>query len=366
MAGEENNRGAFRIQEFYCRTMDAPMYARLCAAIADGLTRESRTGARVLDWPGEPTRDALPLRLCGGLHALVRAGKDDGLARVFAGETTDPAAIAAALNAALVAHDAAMLPWLDGPPQTNEPGRSGALMLGLMEIARRHGPRIEVLEIGSSAGLNLLIDRYAFDLGGTRVGPADAAVTIAPEWRGARPAPVPLDIVSVRGCDIRPLDATDPAVETRLLAYVWPETPARGERLKAAIAMQRTQPVDLVEADAAEWIEARLAEPQAAGVTRVLMHSVVWQYLPEPVAERIRAAMTAAAERATAERPLGWVMMEPNRESARQEVRVRSWPGHGEWQLLGVAHAHGTWVGTDLGIIDGQLGLPESAKVTAG
>ena len=63
MASEENNRGAFRIQEFYCRKMDAPIYADICVAIADGLTRGSETGRRVLDWPGQPTRDALPLRL---------------------------------------------------------------------------------------------------------------------------------------------------------------------------------------------------------------------------------------------------------------------------------------------------------------
>ncbi|HEX4694407.1 DUF2332 domain-containing protein [Sphingomonas sp.] len=367
MAGEENNREAFRIQEHYCRNMDAPMYARLCLAVADGLTHDSRTGAKILDWAGEPTRDALPLRFFGGLHALVRAGKDEGLAAVFRGEVTDRADMAAAVNAALVAHEEEVLPWLDGPPQTNEPGRSGALMLGLMEIARRHGPKIGLLEIGSSAGLNLLIDRYGFDLGGTRMGPADAPVTIAPEWRGDPPAAVPVEFVSVRGCDVQPLDATDPAVEERLLSYVWPETPARGERLKAAIAMQRAKPVDLVQADAADWIEARLAEPQEAGVTRVLMHSVVWQYLPGAVADRIRAAMGAASDRATAERPLGWVMMEPNRAFAQQIVRVRSWPGKGEWQVLATAHAHGTWV--KMGIDDSDrrpYDLPDSAKVAAG
>ncbi|MBN8815461.1 MAG: DUF2332 domain-containing protein [Sphingomonas sp.] len=367
MAGEENNRGAFRIQEFYCRQMDAPMYARLCVAVAEGLTRESKTGARILDWPGEPTRDALPLRFFGGLHALVRAGKDAGLAAVFGGDVIEPAAIAAVLNAALVAHDDEILPWLDGPPQTNEPGRSGALILGLMEIARRHGPKIDLLEIGSSAGLNLLIDRYGFDLGGTRMGPPDAPVTIAPEWEGTSPAPVDLDIVSVRGCDIQPLDATDPVVEERLLAYVWPETPARGERLKAAIAMQRAKPVDVVQADAADWIEARLAEPQQPGVTRVLMHSVVWQYLPEPVADRIRAAMKAASERATAEHPFGWVMMEPDRNLGKQIVRVRSWPGDGEWRILATAHAHGTWISTEpLNNAGEEYGLPDSAKVNAG
>ena len=367
MATEEANREAFRIQEFYCAKMDAPIYARLCAAIAADLTRASRTGARVLDWPGEPTRDALPLRLVGGLHALVLAGDDAGLAAVFGGETAESAAIAAAVEAALVAHDEALLPWLDGPPQTNEPGRSGALMLGLMEVARRHGPTLEVLEIGSSAGLNLLIDRYRFDLGGTTLGPDDAPVTIRPTWRGPPPAATPLEILSVRGCDVQPLDATDPAVEAKLAAYVWAETPARAERLRAAIAMQRAQGVDLVQADAADWVEARLAEPQAAGVTRVLMHSVVWQYLPEAVADRIRAAMSAAGERATRDRPLGWVMMEPDRAFAHQVVRVRSWPDHDTWQVIGTAHAHGTWVSNGVADEDKRrFDLPDSAKVQAG
>jgi len=368
MADEAGNREAFRIQEFYCRNMDAPIYARLCAAIADGLTRDSRTGTRVLDWPGEPTRDALPLRFIGGLHALVQARADSGLAAVFRGETTDRDAIAAAVNAALAKHDDTLLPWLDGPPQTNEPGRSGALIVGLLEIARRHGPKIELLEIGSSAGLNLLIDRYAFDLGGVKLGPANAPVTIAPEWRGDPLAPAAIEIVSVRGCDVHPLDATDPAVEARLAAYVWAETPARAERLRKAIAMQRAKPVDLVQADAADWVEARLAEPQPAGVTRVLMHSVVWQYLPEDGASRIRAAMNAAGARATAEQPLGWVMMEPDRALAHQVIRVKSWPGHDEWHVLATAHAHGAWVRNG-GAEDGdrqRYDLPAASKVVAG
>lgn len=367
MAGEDNNRGAFRIQEFYCTKNGAPMYARLCTAIAEGLTRDSKVGAQVIDWPGEPTRDALPLRFIGGLHALVRAGKDAGLAAIFAGETVDPAAIAADLNRALVAHDDELLPWLDGPPQTNEPGRSGSLMTGLLEVARRFGSRIELLEIGSSAGLNLLIDRYAFDLGGTTAGPADSPVTLTPEWTGPAPEPAAVDIVSVRGCDIQPLDATDPAVATRLLAYVWPEMPVRFGRMERAIAMQREKPVDLIQADAADWVEARLAEPQAAGVTRVLMHSVVWQYLPEAVADRIRAAMAAAGAQATADRPLAWVMVEPNRAFAEHVIRVRSWPGDGEWTVLATAHAHGAWIkyGEAADADRVRIDLPDSAKVEA-
>ena len=362
MAGEDNNRGAFRIQEYYCRQMDAPHYAGLCTAVADGLTRGTEVGRRLLDWPGEPTKDALPLRFIGGLHALVLAGADEELARAFAGEMA-AGDLAPMLERVLAEHEAALLPWLDGPPQTNEPGRSAALMCGLMEVARRHGPQIEVLEIGSSAGLNLLIGRYGFDLGGTRVGPMNAPVVLTPEWTGPAPAPVEVQIVSARGCDVQPMDATDPAVEARLSAYVWAEKPERLARLATACRMVREHGVRLDRADAADWVEARLAEPQEVGVTRVLMHSVVWQYLPDDSQARVRAAMLAAGERATPERPLGWVMMEPNRAVAHQVMRVMSWPGHAEPTVLGVSHAHAAWI--RYGAPDGGAGieLPQSAQV---
>ena len=366
MADEKTNRGAFLIQQHYCDANAAPIYGRMCGALAAGLTRDSALGARILDWPGEPTRDALPLRLFGGFHALVLSGADAGLAAVYAGAVTGEAEICAILERVLAEQEAALLPWLDGPPQTNEPGRSGALKLGLIALARQHGPKIELLEIGSSAGLNLLIDRYRFDLGGTWSGPAGAAVTITPEWKGPPAPAVPVEIVSVRGCDVNPLDATDPAVAARLAAFVWPETPERLARVRAAIDMLRERGVDLVQADAADWIEARLAEPQAEGVSRVLMHSVVWQYLPEPIAERIRGAMKAAGAAATAERPLGWVMMEPDRALGHQVIRARSWPGDGAWTTVGTSHAHGTWIDTSGTTGDAAPGvdLPEAARVS--
>jgi hypothetical protein len=344
MASEAENRESFRIQAGYCAAMDAPITTRIVTALADALDRDSETGRRVLDWPGEPVADALVLRLTGGLHALHQADVDPALSRVFLGQVTDPDTVRATLTATLRNHDSALLPWLDGPPQTNEAGRSAGLMTGLLHIAERYGPRVELLEIGSSAGLNLLIDRYAFDLGGVRTGPADAPLTIHPEWRGPPPPDAPIEITAVRGVDIAPVDLTDPAAARRLEAYVWVDAVERQERLATAIAMVREHGVRLDRGDAADWVEARLAEPQVEGVTRVLMHSVVWQYLPPETQARISAAMAAAGDAATTERPLGWVMMEPNRDLHRHEVRVRGWPGDRPMELVGHTHAHGAWV----------------------
>jgi len=97
------------------------------------------------------------------------------------------------------------------------------------------------------------------------------------------------------------------------------------------------------------------------------MHSVVWQYLPEDSANRIRSAMNAAGARATTERPLAWVMMEPDRAFAHQVIRVKSWPGHDQWQVVATAHAHGAWVKNGVEDKDKRrYDLPESAGVEAG
>jgi hypothetical protein len=337
MADEATNRAAFEVQAAYCAANAAPVTARVARALGQALTRDTATGRRVLDWPGEPVADALVLRLVGGLHALYRAGGDAEVARLFAGEAAD-------VDAIVARHDAALLPWLEGPPQTNEAMRSAGLMTGLLHIAARFGPRVEVLEIGSSAGLNLLIGRMRFDLGGVVVGPADSPLVIRPDWRGVAPPQAEVAVVRARGVDIAPVDVADPAQAARLAAYVWVDAEERQARIETAMAMVRAAPVALDRGDAADWVEARLAEPQEAGVARVLMHSVVWQYLPPAAQARIRAAMAAAGARATRERPLGWVMMEPNRDLHRHEVRVKAWPGERPMELVALTHAHGAWV----------------------
>jgi hypothetical protein len=192
--------------------------------------------------------------------------------------------------------------------------------------------------------MNLLIDRYKYDLGGITSGPDSAPVTICPKWRGPPPPAIPFTISSVQGCDIEPIDVRSDAAANRLMAYIWPEMPERFDRIAAGIGMIRENGVNLVQADAADWIEMRLAKPQEAGTTRVLMHSIVWQYLPDITQRRIELAMASAGSQATADRPLAWISLETDRATFRHELKVRYWPGDGKTQLLGTAHAHGAWL----------------------
>ena len=335
---------AYANQVAYCRANDAPITARIVAAVA-GLLDDPEPGAfvaRICDWQGAPLADAVPLRSAGGLHALHMSGGEPALAAIYAGEPVDDVSV---VRAAVKAHEAFLLPWLDGPPQTNEAGRSSSFVAAMLWLAGQGlPPRFECLEIGSSAGINLMIDRYRYDLGGVVVGPDDPVMAFKPEWRGPPPPFEPIGIISLKGCDVAPLDLTDPAQALRLKSYVWPEHAVRFERIAVAIAAAHAKAPDLVAMNAADFVERQLAEPQIDGTTRVLMHSIVWQYVPEDQQRRVTAAMEAAGLRATPDRPLAWITLEADRTLLNHGLRVRHWPGGDKPQLLAAAHAHGAWI----------------------
>ena len=331
-------------QADYADRNRAPITARMVRAQLPLLGGPSRVGARLAGWADSAMEDALPLRLAGGLHHLHLTGADARLAPVYAGSLTDQQAIDARVGAVVADHDAALLPWLDGPPQTNEAGRSASVMAALLWLTPRLGARFELNELGTSAGINTMMDRFFFDLGGTRAGPADSPLRVVPEWRGPPPPVAAPQITAIRGCDRAPVDLTDAAAAQRLKAYVWPDSPERMARLDAAIALATARAPLLERADAADWVAARLNAPQEADTTRVVFHSIVWQYLAEPTRAAITAAIEATGARADGMRRLAWVQLETNRTSFRHELRVRYWPGGGAEQVLGTAHAHGAWV----------------------
>ena len=331
-------------QAEHCRRNDAPVTAMIVQAQVALMTSDTACGRRMRDWPGLVLEDAMPLRLAGGFHFLKLTGADDRLDPIYAGAVTDQAAVDAIVRAVTADHDAALLPWLDGPPQTNEAGRSASFMAGLLWLSGRVGPRFELNELGASAGINTMMDRYFYDLGGVTAGPANSPMRIVPDWRGPPPPAAPVEIVAIRGCDQAPVDLSDPDAALRVKSYVWPENGARLARMDGAIRLAGEQRPDVVQADAADWVDKILALPHADGVTRVINHSIVWQYIPSDRRERIQAAIEAAGAAATPDRPIAWLMLETNRATFRHELTVRYWPGGADPVLLGQAQAHGAWI----------------------
>ncbi len=332
---------SFSNQVIYCNHAGAPITARIVAAVGE-LIASDRQGVlldRIRHWPGAPMGDALPLRIVGGLHALHLSGEAAELSAIYRGKAADDVALVAL---AIAAHEQRLLPWLDGPPQTNEAGRSANFVAAMLWLADRGlPPRFECREIGSSAGINLMMDRYRYDLGGVKVGLEPSAIAFKPEWEGPPPPDRRFEIISLKGCDVAPVDLTDPAQAMRLKAYIWPEHHIRFARMDAAIVAATSQAPDLVKMNAADFVEAELAKPQAEGTTRVMMHSIVWQYVPIDQQQRVTAAIEAAGARATEQRALAWIAVEANRNTHRHELIVRYWPGGSEPALLAVSHPHG-------------------------
>ena len=337
MTREAEVRASFESQAFWCGRLGSPFTTRLCEVLATSLDRNSKLGARVLDWPGDPGPggDALALRLCGGLHFLVRGGGAPGLAALYPpAPLPEPEQLRRALVPIL--QEDALLPWLDSPPQTNEVGRSAMLMAGLMVAAAGLRQPFALYELGASAGLNLQLDLYAYDLGGRAAGDPASAVRLKPAWTG-NPLPAALVRIAGRqGVDLKPLDPRRD--REHLLAYLWPDQEGRLAQAGAALDIAAAAPPPVEAGDAADWIERKLALVGPAGITRIVTHTVAFQYFPPDVQARVVRHIEQAGAAASAQAPLAWLRFEKLPQDERYSLRLRLWPG-GE-RLLAWAHPH--------------------------
>ena len=134
---------------------------------------------------------------------------------------------------ALSGSDAFIADWIRHPTQTNEIARAAAIMAALMAAPLDAPMPFELLELGSSCGLNLNLDRYDYQLGAVGAGDPSSRVRVAPEWRGPPPEVRPVSIAAARGVDLLPLRASDPAHRERLLSFVWADQPTRSAGLSA-------------------------------------------------------------------------------------------------------------------------------------
>jgi hypothetical protein len=339
---EERVRAAFTAQAGWGKRLASPFTAQLCRLIAARADRSTAIGRRLLDWPGDPAPEAdnLPARLCAGLQYGARVGVAPSLARLYppAPPPTDDA-LWTAIQPLLDGEAALTHSWLDSPPQTNEVGRSAVLMAGLLTIATRFGLPLHLFELGSSAGLNLLLDRYSYDLGGLPAGDPDSTLKLRPRWFGAQPPKARVEVTERRGVDLRPAEPERDG--DKLLAYVWPGHDERRDRLSKALDVAAADPPPVAPGDAADWLESTLPE-RTAGAVRVVMHSIAFQYFPEATKRRIEALLERLGALADPGAPIAWLRFEQEEGEEEATIRLRCWPG--EDLLLGFADSHGAWV----------------------
>ncbi len=336
----------FRRQALACASLGSPLYAAVLERAADDLESGGPTAAAVAGFEDAPPGSAVALRLTGAVHRLVLARQAPALAvhypsvggTYIAGSAITDDAVWDAFRQVLVDDADVIAPILVRPPQTNETGRSLPLIGGLDVISELSGGRaVRIVEIGTSAGLNLR---------------AEALRSLhTPRDLELLPRGPAYHVVERLGCDPDPIDPTTTEGRLTLSSYVWPDDLARFERLRVALDIARQVPAVVRPVGAAEFLAG--IEP-LPGVTTVLWHSVMWQYLNAAERLRVLAERDRLADMATDDSPFAHLSFEPPPDgSSTFEVRLRWHSSSTRLELgLGTAPPHGVpvdWV-EDMGL----------------
>jgi hypothetical protein len=270
----------------------------------------------------------VPLRLLGGLHFLVLSGRASWEA------VPDALRDEAAFLRRFVAEQGV---------QTNEVRRSWVLAPLFLRAAQRSGAAtLDLIELGPSAGLNLMWDRYRCEYAADVVGPASAPLVLRGEERGAVPAAVLAVEARVGrrvGLDRAPIDVTTEEGARLLTSFVWADQTERIERLRLAIAELRREPPELRRGDLLELLPDALAERRPEALT-VVFQTAVLAY----VGDEARAALREVLDAAGRDGPLAFVSTgRSRRDDDSWGLRITYWPG-GEREFVGHADFHGAWL----------------------
>lgn len=363
----------FRQQATACADLGSDLYARLLTVVADDVAAGSSTWDVIragTERAGGDLRfgQAGPLRLLGAAHRLALTGAAPQWATLLPScggrVPRSDEALLVSWRALVDQHREELAGGLRREVQTNEVARSAGIALAVAE-ARMHEAR--VVELGCSAGLNLRFDRFEIDLGGVVLGHPESPVLLRPEMRGSldalRHTGLVLPVVTERvGLDPHPIDPGSPDGAASVRSFVWPDQLDRLARIDAAISVARRFPAELIATtpdeassgsldgvagadtatmgDAASVLDAVLRR----GGPVVVMHSIVWQYIPPALRWRITEVIEAVGEDATASEPLAWVRYEPDEwDRRRAAVWLRSFPG-GADRLVAHVDYHGRWL----------------------
>ena len=310
----------FRDMAATCGRLDAPTYADLAAFVADQVESYGPLLHVLEPYADARIGDMVPLRFFAAVQRLVLERKAPELALFYAtlgGTPPATPAARAACRAALVdtvaSHQREISDGLRWFPQTNEVGRTAALVAILREVGACWGLPLRLHEIGASAGLALRADALV-EGGVVPVEHADAG-------------PVPA-VVERAGCDVAPIDPATQEGRTLLTSFIWPDHVDRFERLRAALAVAADVPAALASEDALAYVRSLRLTP---GTVLVVWHSAMWLYLPPEERREIELVLSELGAAATAESPLVHIALEPVSEIAGDQhvfhLQVTSWPG---------------------------------------
>ena len=339
-----------------CEGLGSPLYAHLLERAAADALEGGPTLAVMEDHASEPPGAAIALRFMGAIHRLVLERKAPGLALFYpsVGGGGRREGAWEAVRSTLEGNTEELKSLMSRGVQTNEVGRCSALLGGFLSVARRFGNPLTLLELGTSAGLNLRWDHFLYETEAGTWGDLESPVHLSgfessPDLSGA------VRVAARRGCDPAPIDPTTEEGRLTLSSYLWADQTDRWNRLKGALEVAGRVPAEVEESGALEWLKKELSAP-GDGTTRVIFHSIVMQYLEGSEREAVFDLIESHGEEATEDEPLAWLRMEPPGDGVRAagatpdelaQVHLTVWPG-GETHLIARAGYHGRpvhWLG---------------------
>jgi hypothetical protein len=316
---------------------------------------------------GAPAAFHTPLILLAAVHHLLLSGADGALAAYYATVSGDDARpvddqLYRAFTRFVDEHRRAIEALVaTHTTQTNEARRTIVTLPALGLVATESRRPLALLEVGASAGLNLLVDRYGFRIGSETAGNRGSAVQVSCAVEGDLRPPVPerLDIAWRMGVDLNPLDVRDPATREWLRALVWPEHRDRMAVLDAALAIARGEAPTVLPGDLTSDLPA-LAQRVPADPAMVVVSTWVLAY----VTPEWRRAFIADLQHIAAARGQDvWLVAgEGQSVLASLELSLAGAPAHGsggpsmlalcrfapgggaDCRLLAECHAHGRWI----------------------
>ena len=290
----------------------------------------------------------------GAVHLLLLAGTEHPLARFYPSIAGERALPPEGAGPALVSfgrdHAAELAETIRTRlVQTNQVQRAIGLRLGLSVIADEVPGPVHVIEVGTSAGLNLRFGRYGYRLNGRRFGDPASPVQLAAECHGQQPEP-DLDrqpaIASVLGIDLQPVDPAEPAERAWLQALVWPENHRQRALLTTALELAAADPPPILAGDMIDVLPG-IAGALPAGQPRVVFHAATRMHVPT---SRL-AAFDAAIERAGDTGPLWRLSIEDAPQATSQPRTARQGtalqlrrPGAAAAETIAIVDGHLAWI----------------------
>ena len=310
-------------------THRSPLYAGFCELIADDPV--------LLEIVDRIEHRPPPNLLFAGVQLLLFKGLGPDLAAFYPSlsEEPRPAAQAGPVFRSFVIDHQDQLVEMGSTryTQTNECRRCVALLpLAAMSAYES----FHLIDVGTSAGLNLAIDRYHYEIGEVEWGPA-GPLTLSCESRGEPPALAPFDVLSRVGLDLQPVDASDPEERLWLEALVWPEHHERRSRLDKALELVSSLDITMVAGDALETLPEVLGG-LPTGEPAVVMNSFSLIQFTQEERDRLERLVQTARET----RPIHRVSMEAIvKKDDWAKLHIGSSP---DLEEVGQAHPHGEWI----------------------